>query len=62
MGGHLHSNELHNGTANKIIDARQAVLDAAYQAHRERFFAGPPTADRPPAAAWINKPTIQPNH
>ena len=42
-----------------MIDARQAVLDAAYQAHPERFIAGPPKADRPPAAAWINKPTIQ---
>ena len=57
--GYLHPNDLHNGTANKTIDARQQVLDAAYQAHPERFLGGPPTADRPPAAAWINKPTIQ---
>ena len=45
--------------AETIIDARQSVLDAAYQAHPERFLGGPPTAARPPAAAWINKPTIQ---
>ncbi len=57
--GYLHPADLHNGTAGTVIDARQAVLDAAYQAHPERFIAGPPKADRPPAAAWINKPTIQ---
>ena len=57
--GYLHPNDLHNGAANSIIDARQTVPDAAYQAHPERFISGPPTAARPPAAAWINKPTIQ---
>ncbi len=48
-----------HGLADTIIDARQAVLDAAYQAHPERFISGPPAAARPPAAAWINKPTSQ---
>ena len=57
--GYLHPADLHNGTAETVIDARQEVLDAAYQAHPERFIAGPPKAARPPAAAWINKPTIQ---
>ena len=57
--GYLHPADLHNGTAETIIDARQSVLDAAYQAHPERFIGGPPKAARPPAAAWINKPTIQ---
>jgi putative transposase len=57
--GYLHPDDLHNGTAETVIDARQEVLDAAYQAHPERFIAGPPKAARPPAAAWINKPTIQ---
>jgi len=57
--GYLHPADLHNGTAETVIAARQAVLDAAYQAHPERFIGGPPKAARPPTAAWINKPTIQ---
>lgn len=57
--GYLHPHDLHNGTADTMIDARQAVPDAAYQAHPERFISGPPPAARQPAAAWINKSTIR---
>jgi putative transposase len=46
---------VHNGTATKIIEARQRVLDDAYSAHPERFRKGRPTASRP-EPAWINKP------
>ena len=37
--------------------ARQRVLDAAYQAHPERFPNGAPTHHLPPAEVWINQPT-----
>jgi hypothetical protein len=40
--GYLHPGDLHNGTASKISDARQKILDAAYQAYPERFMNGPP--------------------
>jgi hypothetical protein len=34
------------------------VLEAAYQAHRERFVKGPPRPWRLHRAAWLNRPTI----
>ena len=56
---YLHPVDVHDGTAGDTIAARQAVLDAAYQANPERFRHRPPRAATPPAEAWINKPTIQ---
>lgn len=50
--------DVHAGTASSIIAARQRVLDAAYQAHPERFPNGAPTHRVPPAEVWINQPTI----
>jgi len=40
-------------TAYMGIQARQAVLDEAYQRHPER---GPPVAPTLPSAVWINPP------
>jgi putative transposase len=57
--GYLHPADVHDGTATEIIARRQQVLDVAYQAHPERFIAGPPVAAGPPAEAWINPPHIQ---
>ena len=59
--GYLHPADVHAGTANNTIAARQAVLDAAYQAHPARFQHRPPIAATPPTTAWINNPTIQTN-
>lgn len=57
--GYLHPADVHAGRAAETVAARQAVLDAAYHAHPERFINGPPTADPAPIEAWINKPTIK---
>jgi putative transposase len=56
--GLLHPADLHKGNGDTIRTARQAVLDSAYTTHPERFMNRPPTAPDVPAAAWINKPTI----
>jgi putative transposase len=48
--------DVHRGTAPEIIARRQAVLDAAHQAHPERFVRGAPTHPTPPVAVWINPP------
>lgn len=56
--GYHHPSDVHAGTAQATSRARQAVLDAAYQANPERFRHRPPTAPALPAEAWINKPTI----
>ncbi|MCP5035040.1 MAG: IS3 family transposase [Actinomycetia bacterium] len=57
--GYLHPADVHAGTHHDTINARQAVLDEAYQANPERFRNKPPHALTPPAEAWINKPDIQ---
>jgi putative transposase len=46
---------VHDGTARKIREHRQEVLDAAYAAHPERFRSRP-VAPKLPEQAWINKP------
>ena len=48
---------LHHGHAPLIIEKRQAVLDAAYIVHPERFPKGPPKSHPAPTKVWINKPT-----
>lgn len=50
---------VHYGTAADVHDQRQRTLDAARQAHPDRFTRRP----RPPAlpdTVWINKPAAQP--
>jgi putative transposase len=47
---------VHSGQASNVLSQRQAVLQAAYTAHPERFVNGPPTAEPPPPAVWINRP------
>jgi putative transposase len=49
---------VHDGTWKYMRDARQAVLDAAYAAHPDRFIKGPPLAPKLPSAVWINKPRV----
>jgi putative transposase len=50
---------VHLGQANELLLKRQIVLDAAYQAHPERFVRKPPTPPALPTAVWINRPPQQ---
>lgn len=50
---------VHYGQAIHVHKARQQVLEAAFQAHPERFVRGLPTAPALPEAVWINKPKNQ---
>lgn len=47
---------VHYDEAPLIRRQRQAVLDAAYQVHPERFVRKPPQAPELPTEVWINKP------
>ena len=51
--------DVHYGHAEQRVAERQVVLDAAFDAHPERFPRGRPIAQRPPREVWINKP-VQP--
>jgi putative transposase len=44
------------GEAQTILAHRQVVLDAAYQAHPDRFVRRPPKPMPLPSEVWINKP------
>lgn len=66
-GQHRHSSlhgltpaTVHAGEAGPALEARHAVLMAAYEAHPERFVAGPPKLQELPAQVWINDPTKRP--
>ena len=47
---------VHYGTAEKVRDLRQSVLDKAYIAHPERFVHSTPKTLELPTQVWINKP------
>jgi putative transposase len=47
---------VHFGEAETVLAHRQAVLDAAYQAHPDRFVRRPPKPLPVPTEVWINKP------
>jgi putative transposase len=47
---------VHYGQAPLVRQQRQIVLDAAYQAHPERFVRKPPQAPKLQQEVWINKP------
>ena len=47
---------VHYGQASEIMGRRQVVLDAAYQAHPERFVRSAPKLLAIPKEVWINKP------
>lgn len=48
--------DVHHGLAAARLQARNAVLAAAFAARPERFPAGAPSAGAVPTAVWINKP------
>ena len=47
---------VHFGEAPTVLARRQVVLDAAYQAHPDRFVRRPPKPLPLPSEVWINKP------
>jgi putative transposase len=47
---------VHFGRAAELIERRQTVLDAAFEAHPERFVRRPPRPPSLPTAVWINRP------
>jgi putative transposase len=53
--------DVHHGLVEQRVAERQAVLDAAFAAHRERFPRRPPVAQRPPREVWINPPQRAPD-
>ena len=52
----LTPNDVHSGRAEQVLAGRQATLDAAYDAHPERFPRGRPLVPDLPAAVYINPP------
>jgi putative transposase len=54
--------DVHYGRAEEVIIRRQAVLDAAYRTHPERFVKKPPVHPQAPTAVWINKPAAKPDN
>jgi len=47
---------VHYGLVEQIQAQRQQILQAAYEAHPERFVRGQPTLPQLPNEVWINKP------
>ena len=47
---------VHYGQAPQILNQRQQVLQAAYEAHPERFVKGQPQVATLPKEVWINPP------
>jgi hypothetical protein len=50
---------VHYGQAGVILDQRQRVLQAAYEAHPERFVQGQPQQPTLPTEVWINQPQLK---
>jgi putative transposase len=53
--------DVHHGLVEEQRAARQAVMDAAFAAHPNRFPGGPPAIRRPRTKVWINPPPITPD-
>ncbi len=58
--GMLTPADVHHGLVERRVTERQAVLDAAFAAHPERFPRARPVAQRPAREVWINKPMRAP--
>ena len=54
--GLLTPHDVHYGLAEQRLEARTAVLEAAYLVHPERFVRGHPVVGRPQGEVWINRP------
>jgi hypothetical protein len=55
--GLMTPDQVHFGQAEQVYDARQKILDHAFEANPERFVRMPPRPPRKPTAAWINPPS-----
>jgi putative transposase len=51
--------DVHYGQATQILETRTAALNAAFEAHPERFKGKRPTPKPLPEAVWINPPADQ---
>jgi putative transposase len=51
---------VHYGLVDQVQAQRQQVLQAAFEAHPERFVRGQPTLPELPSEVWINKPESEP--
>jgi putative transposase len=49
--------QVHYGQADAVYNARQKILDRAFEANPERFVKMPPRPPQKPTAVWINPPT-----
>jgi putative transposase len=58
--GLLTPHDVHHGRAAERVQARAAVLAAAFADHPERFVAGQPRPQDQPTAVWINPPKALP--
>lgn len=58
--GLLTPHTVHHGLAGQYVEARAAVLAAAFAAHPERFPRGVPRPPQQPTAVWINPPQTRP--
>jgi putative transposase len=54
--GLMTPDQVHYGQAEQVYDARQKILDHAFETNPERFVRMPPSPPRKPTAAWINPP------
>ena len=52
----LTPSDVHHGRATKRLAQRQRIMDAAYQAHPERFVHGKPSVPQLSNASYINRP------
>lgn len=52
---------VHCGLAQQVQAQRQQVLQAAFQAHPDRFVRGAPSQPSLPTEVWINPPQIAPD-
>src|SRR5664279_12964 len=48
--------DVHHGRAGAVREQRAVILNAAYDAHPERFVHKPPMPPKLPGVSWINKP------
>jgi putative transposase len=53
--------DVHYGRATQILQIRSATLDAAFEAHPQRFKGKRPCAQLLPQAVWINPPVSDDN-
>ncbi len=49
--------QLHYGIAHEIVEYRQSVLEATFEANPNRFKGKTPRPPKLPVAAWINRPS-----